>query len=115
MRVLRIARVPRQRRRSGVFAIRDCVGNGWWALFRPEQIVPASQLECHYCGYTCPGEIPPRICPKCYGSAWERTPVPGSTLLHSIQFELPLRLPAARKRLMVAKRHIAHRRHHALA
>ena len=56
-------------------------------LIAPPPAVPATQLWCHYCGYTCDDVVPPRVCPKCLGSAWERHPVPGSILLHALALE----------------------------
>ena len=39
---------------------------------------PVYVTECHYCGFR-PAD-PPRICPKCHGSTWDRFPRPGSLL-----------------------------------
>ena len=40
--------------------------------------------ECHYCGFAwTPGEAPPARCPKCGGSAWELSPIPGKLLRHA--------------------------------
>lgn len=44
--------------------------------------VVTMQLNCRACGYQ-PNDdaiLPPRVCPKCNGSAWERIPRPGSIL-----------------------------------
>ena len=43
------------------------------------------QLECHACGYQAEDPItPPAVCPKCHGSAWERSPRPGSILENAV-------------------------------
>ena len=40
-------------------------------------------LSCHYCGFEPEARETRTRCPKCGGSAWELTPVPGSLLSHA--------------------------------
>jgi hypothetical protein len=49
---------------------------------RTQAAQPVWSFECHYCAYGPePDQALPARCPKCGGSAWELTPVPGSLLM----------------------------------
>ncbi len=58
---------------------------GQFARFDPfaqtPQRVSVFTLQCRLCGYE-PEDVvvPPKICPKCHGQAWERFAKPGSIL-----------------------------------
>jgi rubrerythrin len=45
------------------------------------------QLQCRCCGYE-PEDVvvPPRVCPKCHGEAWERFARPGSILTNANRY-----------------------------
>ena len=43
---------------------------------RSTQLRTSYVTECHYCGFQV--DEPPRVCPKCHGSTWDRFPRPGS-------------------------------------
>ena len=45
---------------------------------RSLQLRTSYVTECHYCGFQV--DEPPRVCPKCHGSTWDRFPRPGSLL-----------------------------------
>jgi hypothetical protein len=51
------------------------------AISRKDQKVAMFQLACRSCGFE-PEQtiVPPRLCPKCHGNAWERYTRPGSIL-----------------------------------
>ena len=63
------------------------------ALSEIAQPAPAYpfQTQCHYCGFDCSYfRTPPRICPKCGGSAWERIVRPRSLLVSQVGPSEPL-------------------------
>ena len=37
-------------------------------------------LQCRACGFEPEDIVPPRACPRCYGSSWERFARPGAIL-----------------------------------
>lgn len=39
--------------------------------------IGATALRCRVCDFEPEGLVPPRICPKCFGSCWERFVRPG--------------------------------------
>ena len=51
-------------------------GNG--VDWSSQDLLPVYVTECHYCGFR--AADPPRTCPKCHGSTWDRFPRPGSLL-----------------------------------
>ncbi|WP_428938177.1 hypothetical protein [Fontivita pretiosa] len=44
-------------------------------------------LQCRHCGFE-PDDavVPPRLCPKCHGQAWERFAKPGSILANAERY-----------------------------
>jgi hypothetical protein len=72
-----------------------------------ESAANGAQFACHYCGFTSPGPKPPRICPKCSGSAWEREATPAK--LRALWRE-----DLAAQRLLIVSRIKNRATHHAL-
>jgi len=54
---------------------------------RPNDRVGIFQLQCRCCGFE-PEDVvvPPRVCPKCHGEAWERFARPGSILTNANRY-----------------------------
>jgi hypothetical protein len=54
---------------------------------RPVERAAIFQLQCRCCGFE-PEDVvvPPRVCPKCHGEAWERFARPGSILSNANRY-----------------------------
>jgi len=54
---------------------------------RPVETAAIFQLQCRCCGFE-PEDVvvPPRVCPKCHGEAWERFARPGSILSNANRY-----------------------------
>ena len=66
--------------------------HGHFATYNPFQAsstrVTVFQLQCRSCGFEPDGAVtPPRFCPKCHSTSWERFARPGSILDNANRYD----------------------------